>query len=102
MRKHTIGAYAAGILCANSLPHLATAAAGQQLMTPLSGPNSGRWANLAWGGANLTAGLALMVGSRGEPHHWIERLGPFGAGTASFAAWGVIGEKLFKFSSRTG
>lgn len=100
MRRHMIGTYAAGVLCANSLPHLATAAAGRRLMTPFAGRSSGRWANLAWGGVNLAAGLALAAGNRGDAGQWIVRLTAFGAGAASFSVWGVVGEKLFRFNSR--
>jgi len=99
MQRRTIGAWVAGVLCANSLPHLATAASGRRLLTPLAGRTSGRWANLAWGGINLAAGLTLIANTSDAPETWTERLMAFGAGAASFSAWAVIGEKLFRFNS---
>lgn len=100
MNGQTIGSYAAGVVCGNCLPHLATAAAGRRLMTPFAGRTSGRWANLAWGAANLAAGLTLAAACRGEAQHWTGRLSAFGAGAATFSAWSVIGEAIFKFNTR--
>lgn len=99
LSRKGIGAFAAGVLCANSLPHLATAAANRQLMTPFAGRSSGRWANLGWGGINLAAGLALAA-TRDSSQRWTGRLTAFGIGAAAFSAWSVVGETVFRFNSR--
>jgi hypothetical protein len=99
-------AFLAGVLAANSLPHLATAAAGRAHLTPLAGRASNRWVNLAWGAVNLGAGLALVAT---HPHSdqlrdpardqtWDERLLAFDAGAASFAVWMAVSEKAFKLN----
>lgn len=96
--RNAITAYAAGVLCANSLPHLVTAVAGERLMTPFAGRGSSRFANLLWGGTNLTAGLVLAARNH-EARCWTGHLATFGAGAASFSAWSVVAEKVFKFNS---
>lgn len=115
------GALVAGLLCANSLPHLATAAAGRRHLTPIGGAESSRWINAAWGAANLIGGLALIAHStrgegfsggssreegrfartvRGEgaagsvrgEKRWDSRLVAFDLGAAVFAAWMAASE----------
>ncbi|GAA1490435.1 hypothetical protein [Brachybacterium sacelli] len=96
------GAFVAGLLCANSLPHLATAAAGRCHLTPIGGAESSRGINAAWGAANLIGGLALIAHSaRGEglsagsvrgEERWDSRLVAFDLGAAVFAAWMAASE----------
>ncbi|AXE38033.1 hypothetical protein [Acidipropionibacterium virtanenii] len=57
-------AFIGGMLVANSLPHLVTAARRRYLLTPYGGQDSGPLANLAWGMTNLAAGTAVTVCSR--------------------------------------
>jgi hypothetical protein len=49
----------AGVLVANSAPHLASAAAGRWHLTPLAGRNSGLAVNAVWGTLSLVGGLLL-------------------------------------------
>ena len=95
MRTGTVGSFAAGVLCANSLLHLATAVSGHRHLTPLAGQKSGRWVNLAWGGANALAGLVLIARQR-NGKHWDRRLVMFDAGAATFAVWMAASEQLMK------
>jgi hypothetical protein len=94
-----VGAFVAGVLCVNSLPHLATAATGHRHLTPLAGKSSDRRVNLAWGIMNLAAGLALIARvARGEGR-WDSRLVAFDAGAAVFALWMALSEKLMRMNS---
>lgn len=98
--KRTNGiAFAAGLLCANSLPHLATAATGRRHLTPLAGKNSDRRVNLLWGTMNLAGGLALIAGIARGRGRWDSRLVAFDAGAATFAAWMALSEGLMKTNS---
>lgn len=101
MRRHMVGWVAAGVLSANSLPHLATAAAGRQMMTPLAGKDSNRWINLLWGGMNLAGGLTLMAFSRRRDRSWDRHLVGFCAGAAGFLTWAAVGEAVLKFNAPT-
>lgn len=90
-RRH-VAPFLAGVLCANALPHLATAASGRTHLTPLAGRSSSRWVNAAWGAANLAAGLAVVGrAARGEGR-WDSRLVAFDAGAAAFALWMAASE----------
>lgn len=101
MLRRTFGWVVAGVLCANSLPHLATAAAGREMMTPLGGKNSNRWINLLWGGVNLAGGLVLMAFGQRRDRAWDRHLVAFSAGAAGFLAWAAIGEAVFRFNAPT-
>ena len=99
-RATTARAFVAGVLAANSLPHLATAASGREHLTPLRGPRSNRWVNLAWGAANLLGGLVL-VGVRADGRRWGRDLVAFDAGAATFAVWMAASESLLKVNTKT-
>lgn len=86
-RRARAGAFAAGLLCANSLPHLATAVTGHRHLTPIRGAESSPGVNAAWGAANLIAGLALARRAAGEGGRWDSRLVAFDLGAAVFAIW---------------
>ncbi|MGP5076628.1 hypothetical protein ACTXKZ_01060 [Brachybacterium alimentarium] len=98
-RRAMITAAAAGVLCANSLPHLATAAAGRTMLTPLAGRESPAAANALWGSANLLAGLLLMRACSGSSAEAGPRREAFGIGVVAFSAWAVMGERLLGFNS---
>lgn len=100
-RKRLAGAFAAGILCANSLPHLATAATSHEHLTPLRGRHSSRWVNAAWGLMNLLGGLALVRGISSGRRRWDSRLVSFSMGTAMFAAWMAGSEAVLRTNSRS-
>ncbi len=93
---------AAGVLCANALPHLATAAAGRRMLTPLAGRDSPASVNALWGAMNLGGGLLLLrAGLRGtDPAEPVPEA--FALGVAGFAVWAVAGERLFGFNAPRG
>ncbi|MGC0272023.1 hypothetical protein ACO0LV_03380 [Pseudactinotalea sp. Z1739] len=95
MQRDNVRSFISGVLCANSLPHLATAAAGHQHMSPLGGRTSGRWANLVWGAANLAGGLALVSRPPGRGRRWGPRYRAFGYGVAAFSLWSAVAENIF-------
>ncbi|WP_372697297.1 hypothetical protein [Arthrobacter sp. JSM 101049] len=94
------GAFTAGALCVNSLPHLATAATGHRHLTPLGGRDSSPGVNAAWGTINLVAGLALLRRAAPDPGRWDSRLVAFELGSAVFAAWMFGSEAVAKMNSR--
>jgi hypothetical protein len=91
--------FVAGLLCANSLPHLATAVSDHQHLTPLAGRTSNRWVNLAWGALNLAGGLALAASPGGRGGRWDRRLVAFDAGAATFALWMAASEALLPLNT---
>lgn len=91
-----LGAFAAGVLCANSLPHLATAATGRTHLTPLAGRASSRWVNGVWGAANLAGGLVLIARTARGTGRWDARLVAFDLGAAAFAAWMAASEAAMR------
>jgi hypothetical protein len=97
--RHSVRAFLAGVLTANSLAHLATAAAGKEHLTPLAGRSSGPAVNAAWGAANLVGGLVLVRAAGGPQRRWDHRLVAFDAGAAVFAAWMAGSEGLGRVSS---
>lgn len=105
-RKRMAGAFAAGVLCANSLPHLATTVTGHEHLTPLGGRHSSRGINAAWGLMNLLGGLALICGvgrvhsTRSGRRRWDSRLVSFSTGAAVFAAWMAGSEAVLRTNSR--
>lgn len=98
-RGPLVTAAAAGVLCANSLPHLATAAAGRTMLTPLAGRDSPATVNALWGATNLLAGLVLMRAASGRPAEAGTAREAFGIGVVAFSAWAVMGERLLGFNS---
>ena len=101
-KQRRLASFAAGMLCANSLPHLATAVTGRQHLTPVRGRRSSRWVNAAWGTANLVAGLLLVRKSAQGTGGWDSRLVAFNVGAAVFAAWMAGSEAVLKTNSAQG
>ncbi|MFC5299303.1 MAG: hypothetical protein ACTIMA_10295 [Brachybacterium tyrofermentans] len=95
-RRARAGAFTAGVLCANSLPHLATAVTGRRHLTPIGGAQSAPWINAAWGTANLLAGLALARRVAGGEGRWDSRLVAFDLGAAAFATWMASSEAAMR------
>lgn len=94
--RTSLRAFLSGVLTANSLAHLATAAAGKEHLTPLAGKHSGPFANAVWGGSNLVGGLALARSATAPGHRWGPEIHAFGAGAATFAVWGLLSELVFE------
>ncbi|TDE95971.1 hypothetical protein EXU48_06910 [Occultella glacieicola] len=87
--------FLAGVLLANSVPHLGTAVASRTHLTPLAGAESPPVVNLVWGAANAVGGLALLsAGTRPGGGRWDRRLIAFEAGAAAFSLWMVASEAL--------
>ncbi|MGO1978139.1 hypothetical protein [Brachybacterium tyrofermentans] len=99
-RREHAATIAAGMLCANSLPHLATAVTGHRHLTPVGGAQSAPWTNAAWGTANLLAGLALARRAAGGEGRWDSRLVTFDLGAAVFATWMVSSEAAMRVNWR--
>lgn len=92
-----VTSFLGGVLSANSLPHLATAAAGKTHLTPIGGNESNRRINLAWGASNLLGGLALIRAGAGEARtRCDQRLIAFNLGAAALAAWMVASESTMR------
>lgn len=89
-----VRAFVAGVLAANSLGHLVTAAAGKEHLTPLAGRRSGPVANAVWGLLNLAGGAALVRRAARPGRRWGPELDAFGAGAAVFAAWMAVSNRL--------
>lgn len=94
--RNSVRAFLSGVLAANSIGHLATAAAGKEYLTPLAGKHSGPLVNAVWGGSNLVGGLALVRFATGPGHRWGPEIHAFGAGAAVFAVWGFLSELVFE------
>jgi hypothetical protein len=77
-----VRAVLAGVLMANSAPHLATAVSGRRHLTPLAGRDSAPAVNLAWAAANLLADALVLRGAAAtrQPGRWDDRLVTFEAG----------------------
>lgn len=60
MSSSRIRSFAAGVLIANSAPHLATAVADRRHFTPLGFKDAGAGVNALWAGLNLVAGAVLL------------------------------------------
>lgn len=102
-RRSTLMGLAGGVLCANALPHLATAVTGRVLMTPLAGPRSPAWVNAVWGAANLAGGLAMTWGvARGRSQD--SRLILFDVGVLACVTWAVTADHILEldFSGGSG
>lgn len=79
--------FLAGVLLANSVPHLASAVAGRRHMIPgrRAAPPA---ANLAWAAANLAGGCLLLHRSaRDGTDTWDSRLVAVEAGALALSAW---------------
>lgn len=97
MRPPRAAPYTAGLLVANSAPHLATAVARRRHLTPLAGRDSGPAVNAVWAVLNLVAGVALLSRSRGtRTARWGRDLVDFEAGYLTFAAWMTLTERLLR------
>jgi hypothetical protein len=89
--------FVAGVLVANSAPHLATAFASRQHLTPLAGRRSGPVTNAVWAALNLSAGAVLLRWSRREDRvRWDEDLLAFEAGYLLFAGWMAGSERFLR------
>lgn len=101
----SIRSFVAGVLVANSAPHLASAVAGRRHLTPLAGRRFPPGVNAVWGVVNLVAGLAILRRAAGAPPasgRWDERLHWFELGAAGFAAWMAGSELVLRTSVETG
>lgn len=103
MPSSRIRSFIAGVLVANSAPHLATAAAGRRHLTPLGGRESGPGINAVWGALNLAGGLILLARSQkksrsqpNEARRWNGDLPSFETGYLAFAVWMAVSERLLK------
>ena len=97
--RHVV-AFVGGLLVANSAPHLASAVAGREHLTPLAGRGSSPLVNLVWGAANLAGGLALVRVATGPGRRWDRRLVAFEVGAVTFAAWMAASEGLAPMNTR--
>lgn len=92
-------AFGAGVLAANSLPHMATAITGRRHLTPLGGQDSPASTNLVWSALNLGASLFMLrraaAGSR-----WGRDLLAFEAGVVAFSTWMLASERLLGTNHR--
>jgi len=94
--KKNFAAFTAGMLCANSLAHLATAATGRKFLTPIAGRDSNRIVNGIWGASNLLGGLTLIGSVARGQGRWDASLVAFDLGAAVFAGWMVASERVLK------
>jgi hypothetical protein len=103
MVSSRVSSMIAGVLVANSAPHLASAAAGRQHLTPLAGRQSSAAVNAVWGAANLLAGLLLLRRLRrtAPTRQWGEDLLAFETGYLAFAAWMAGSERWTRINSAT-
>jgi hypothetical protein len=93
--------FIAGVLAANSGPHLATAAAGRRHLTPLAGRESPPAVNLAWAAANLLGSCLLLrtgAGSGRRSDRWDSRLLAFEAGYLGWALWMAASEYVLELN----
>ncbi|GGV35580.1 hypothetical protein GCM10010182_69480 [Actinomadura cremea] len=91
----------AGMLVANSAPHIATAVSGRRHMTPLAGRESGPVANGVWAGFNLAGGVVLLqLARKGKAEaRWDRDLVAFETGYLAFASWMALSERFFPMNS---
>lgn len=101
MRSSRVQSFLAGILVANSAPHLATAITGRRHLTPLAGRDSGPRANAVWAAANLAAGALLLRRTRrAGSTTWDGDLVAFETGCVVFASWMAGSERILKVNTR--
>lgn len=93
--------FAAGVLTANSAPHLATVVTGRRHLTPLAGRDSGPAVNGVWSALNLAAGVALLrfARRRGDAR-WGRDLVAFEVGGLAWWAWMAGSEWVLGTNSR--
>ncbi|GAA1993640.1 hypothetical protein [Amycolatopsis minnesotensis] len=97
MKSSRIQSFAAGVLIANSAPHLATAVTGRQHLTPLAGRGSGPKVNAVWAALNLVGGTLLLRASRrGGTERWDGDLIAFETGCLAFASWMAGSERWLR------
>ena len=95
MTSSRVRSFVAGVLIANSAPHLATAVTGHRHLTPLAGPESSAAVNGTWAALNLAAGLALLrVRRAGARRRWDGDLPAFEAGYLVVAGWMTLSERI--------
>lgn len=100
MRASRVRSVLAGMLVANSAPHLASAVANRQHLTPLAGRQSGPGVNAIWALANLAgAGLVLRASRSPKTTRWGADLLAFETGYLAFAAWMAATERLWSPNS---
>lgn len=103
MKSSRVKSFVAGLLIANSAPHLATAVASKRHLTPLAGRESGPTVNAAWAGLNLVGGVALLTSTRrGGAGRWGSDLVAFETGCLAFAAWMAGTEGLLRVNHDRG
>lgn len=94
-------AFLAGVLVANSAPHLGSFVAGRRHLSPLGGRAAGPTANLVWGLANAVCGYLLLRGAPppNDTQRWDSTLLAFEAGAATWSLWSVSSETVLRTSS---
>jgi hypothetical protein len=101
VRSNRLRSAAAGILVANSAPHIASAVAGRRHLTPF-GRESGPALNGHWAVINLLGGALLLQGSRKASNpYWNEDLHAFEAGYLGFALWMAASERALKINTHS-
>ncbi|MHA7172830.1 hypothetical protein [Arthrobacter monumenti] len=96
MKNTRTRSFIAGMLAANSAPHLATAAAGRRHLTPLAGKQSGPAVNGIWSAMNIAVAVLLLRTDRGKKiRRWDDDLLAFGSGYLVIAAWMSGSERMF-------
>lgn len=95
MTLSRIQSFVAGVLIANSAPHLATTVTGRRHLTPIGGRRSGPAVNAVWAAVNLAAGGLLLhtARRRGGPE-WDGDLVAFEGGCLALAAWMFTSERI--------
>ncbi|MFD0906055.1 hypothetical protein [Actinomadura sediminis] len=101
MNASRVQSFFAGMLVANSAPHIATAVSGRRHLTPLAGRDSGPVTNGVWAGLNLAGGAALLLAARkGKAGvRWDRDLVAFETGYLAFASWMALSERFFPMNS---
>ncbi|GAA1170719.1 hypothetical protein GCM10009608_03880 [Pseudonocardia alaniniphila] len=97
MSGSRVRSFLAGVLVANSAPHLATAITRRRHLTPLAGRRSGPGVNGLWGLLNLLGGLLLLTpDAHRSPGTWDDDLVAFEGGVLALAAWMTVSERVLR------